>query len=77
MNRLHYFLSAVTGLRQFVRRYAPHFRYMLASRWISEHPLARQLITLLTMLAASLAVVLTGNHGAARTDPSEMTCGES
>src|SRR6476646_9475225 len=66
MNRLHNLLGAVAGLRQIVRRDAPDVRNMLARGWVGKHALAGKLVAFLPMLASTLPIALSRDHGAAR-----------
>ena len=64
------------GLRDLVGRDAPDRGDVLASLGVGDRALARELVALLAVLAAALAVALAGDHHAARALAADVAGGE-
>ena len=76
MDRIHDLLRGVARLRQFVGRDAPDVGHMLPRLGVQQGALAGQLIAFLPVFAASLAVALPGDHGAAAAFPPQVSGGQ-
>ena len=76
MDGVHDLDGGVAGAGQVVRRDAPDAGDVLARRGVGEAALARQLVALLAVLAAALAVALAGDHDAAGAFPPDVSGGE-
>ena len=76
MDGVHDLDGGVAGAGQVVRRDAPDAGDVPARRGVGEAALARQLVALLAVLAAALAVALAGDHDAAGAFPPDVAGGE-
>ena len=74
---LHDLHRGEPGLRDLLRRDAPDARHVLARRGIGDRALAGELVALLAVLAAALAVALAGDHDAARALAADVAGGQA